>query len=179
MDLRKEISREHSRSQCLKIADYVGNKPARFKALVEVFLEGPYRVTQRAAWPLGICVERNQLLVIPYLHQILGAAKKPGVHDAVKRNTMRLLQYVNIPPRLHGKVLDLSFSFLQNKKEAVAVRVFSMTVINNLAKKRPELQRELLLILEDEFPVATAAFRSRAKYIIKDLMVKALVAEKE
>ena len=52
MDLKKAILKEHSRAQAAKIADYVGNNEARFKELVHVYLAGPYRITQRAAWPL-------------------------------------------------------------------------------------------------------------------------------
>ena len=168
MDLARTIGSEHSKSQCLKVADFVGNNPTRFKALIEVFFGGPYRLTQRAAWPMSICVERNPGLIIPHLNKLLSFATLPGAHDAVKRNTMRLLQFVEIPKRFHGKALDLAFAFLMNRKEAVAIRVFSMTVISNLTTDQPDLRRELCILLEDEMPFGTAAFRSRASKILRD-----------
>jgi hypothetical protein len=169
MDLQKEILREHSKAQALKIVRYVGTNPSRFAILVAVFLEGPYRVTQRAAWPLTICAEEHPPLIAPHLKKILAFVGKPGVHDAVKRNTMRLLQFVDIPRALQGAVADLCFLYLQNKTEAVAVRVFAMTVLGKIAKTNPELKHELMLLIEDGLPYGTAAFHSRAKKVMKEL----------
>jgi hypothetical protein len=169
MDLRQTILSGHNKSICHKVGDYVGSNPRRFKELLELFLGGPYRVTQRAAWPLGLCVERDPSLILPHLNTVLNFARKAGVHDSVKRNTVRLLQFVEVPARSKGKALQLAFEFLQNRKEAVAVRVFSMTVIFNLTRENPELKRELQIIIEDEMPYGTAAFRSRAIKVLKQL----------
>jgi hypothetical protein len=57
MDIKKVILKEHSKRQTAKVVSYIGKSPTRFKELVTLFLEGPYRLTQRAAWPLSYCVE--------------------------------------------------------------------------------------------------------------------------
>ncbi|HEY0655685.1 MAG TPA: hypothetical protein VGD65_21270 [Chryseosolibacter sp.] len=169
MDLQKEILKEHSKAQTQKIVKFIGSSPARFKELVTVFLAGPYRVTQRAAWPLAICVEHYPSLVKPHLSALLKHLDKPGIHDAVKRNTVRLLQHIEIPKRLHGKVADLCFRYLTDNKENIAVRVFSMTVLGRVAKDNPELQRELRLIIEDHLPFASPGYLSRARKVLKNL----------
>ncbi|HEX6890773.1 MAG TPA: hypothetical protein VF141_08770 [Chryseolinea sp.] len=161
MDFRVSLQKEHSKKQTIKIADYVGFNKARFKQLVEVYLAGPYRITQRAAWPLSLCVERHPELILPHLGRILKHLSRPGVHDAVKRNTVRLLQFIKIPPRYLGAVADLCFRYLSDRKEAIAVRVFSMTVLSNMVSIEPGLREELKLLIEDELPYASAAFRSR------------------
>lgn len=167
MDLRAAIAKENSKNQALKVADYVQDNVSRFKALVEVFIQGPYRLTQRAAWPLSICVERYPELAEPYYDQLLNFAVRPGVHAAVKRNVMRLLQFVDIPRRSQGKALKVAFAFLQDRKEPIAVRVFSMTVIERLSEDKPEILHELCLLLEDEMPFAGPAFRSRGMKILR------------
>jgi hypothetical protein len=169
MDLRKEISQEHSKAQAHKIADYVGSNAKRFEALIEVYLAGPYRVTQRAAWPLSLCVESHPSLIGPHLKKVLDYLKKPGIHDAVKRNTMRLLQFVTIPRRNHDQVVNLCFDYLLRKQEPVAVKAFAMTVLSKIVEDKPELQRELKIILEDQLPFASPAFRVRAVKIIREL----------
>jgi hypothetical protein len=169
MDIRKEILKEHSKTQTMKVVDYVGDSPHRFEALVSVFLLGPYRVTQRAAWPLAYCVERHPQLIGPHLKTILNHLKKPGIHDSVKRNTIRLLQFINIPKRLQGQVVDTCFQFLSSKKEPVAVRVFSMAVLVNIARHNPELNHELIVTIEDHLPFAKPAFTSRARKALKEL----------
>jgi hypothetical protein len=169
MDFRDRLQKEHSKDLTAKIADYVGLNRARFKELVEVYLAGPYRITQRAAWPLSLCVERHPGLILPHLGLILKFVRRPGVHDAVKRNTVRLLQFIEIPPRYVGAVADLCFGYLRDRKEAIAVRVFSMTVLSRLVSKEPGLGRELKLMIEDELPYASPAFRSRASRTLKEI----------
>lgn len=153
----------------LKVVDYVGNNPARFKVLVEVFLSGPYRTTQRAAWPLSYCAEREPALIVPHLGHILKHLKKPGIHDAVKRNTMRLLQFVAIPKRYQGQVADHCFAYLQNPKEPVAIRAFSMTVLAAIARHNPGLRQELAIIIEDQLPFGSPAFVSRGRKVLREI----------
>lgn len=169
MDLKSQILKEHSKANCQRIQKYVGNNKKRFADLVDVFLAGPYRVTQRAAWPISYCVEEYPQLITPHLRKILNFLKKPGIHVAVKRNTIRLLQFIDIPKKFQGQVAEICFQFLLDKKETVAVQAFSMTVLANLSMKIPELKNELLIIIEDRLPYATAGFRARARKTLKQL----------
>jgi len=169
MDFRDSLRKEHSKNQTTKIADYVGVSRTRFKELVEVYLAGPYRITQRAAWALSLCVERHPALILPHLGRILKHAARPGVHDAVKRNTVRLLQFIEIPPMHLGAVAELCFGYLNNRKEAIAVRVFSITVLSKLVSREPDLRGELKLLIVDELPYASPAFRSRGSRTLKEL----------
>ena len=169
MDFKEELLREHSRKQAQAIAAAVDGSPVGLLKLVEVYLQGPYRVTQRAAWPLSIVAERKPQMLKPHLSKLISFLRKPGIHDAVKRNTMRLLQFVDIPKKEHGRVADICFTYLTNKKEAVAVKVFAMTVMAKIADDEPELKRELKLIIEDQLPYASAAFHARARKILNSL----------
>jgi hypothetical protein len=169
MDIRRTLVQQHSKANANKIADYVGHNRPRFKQLVKVYLAGPYKITQRAAWPLSICVERYPHLAASHLGSLLSYLAVPGIHDAVKRNTLRLLQFVEIPARFHGKVIDICFKYLQGNQEPVAVKVFAMTVLGRLVKNLQELKRELRLTIEDLLPYASAGFVSRARKVIKEL----------
>ena len=169
MDIKAILVQGHTQSNTLKVVDYVGVNKSNFKKLITIYLEGPYRITQRAAWPLSVCVERHPSLIYPHLTQILNFLKKDNIHVAVKRNTVRLLQYIEIPKRLHSKVTNICLNFLLDRKEAIAVRVFSMTVLNNLSRIYPDLKNELKLIIEDELPYASAGFLSRAKHVLKEM----------
>ena len=169
MNLIKEILKKHSKSQKDKIVNYVNNDPKRFADLVAVFLAGPYRVTQRAAWPLSYCVENNPGLIKPHLKKIIDFLGKPGEHDAVKRNILRVLQFIPIPKSLQGKTVDLCLSFLTDGKQPVAIRVFAMTVLGNIAKENVDLKNEIIIIIEDQLPYGSAGFVSRGRKTLKQL----------
>src|SRR5690606_37555397 len=106
MDIASEIAKEHSKRNTLKVADYVGVSINKFKVLVDVFLGGPYRISQRSSWPLTICVERHPHLIKPHLTKLLKFLNKPHVHDGVKRNLLRLLQFIDIPKRHHSTLIN-------------------------------------------------------------------------
>ncbi len=169
MNLAEEILEMRSKKQKDKVAHYIGNDPKKFAQLVDIFLPGPYHVTQRAAWPVSYCIQKHPDLLPPHLKKMLTFAGKPGTPDAVKRNTMRLLQFVRVPKIHQGATADLCFKFLNNTTEPIAVRVFAMTVLANLAKEIPELKNELILIIEGQVPYASAGFLSRSGKVLKEL----------
>lgn len=169
MDIKKALLKGHSIFQARKIIDYVGDSSIRFKVLIELFLVESYRISQRAAWPLTYTIEAHPHLVSPYLTKVLKMLRKPDVPDAVKRNVMRFLQFIDIPPKHQGTVAQHCFTFLSDPKVAIAIRVFSITVLANIAKDKPDLRKELRIILEDEMPYGTAAFRSRARKTLNEI----------
>ena len=168
IDLKKEIFKEHSKLQTLKIVKYIGNSTQRFHDLIKVLVKGPYHVSQRAAWPLSVCIEHHPELILPHLSTVLKLLNRKDMHEAVKRNVVRLLQYVDIPKRYYGKVAGTCFELL-DPKEPIAVRASSMTVLANIAVHEPDLKKELRIVIEDQLPYASAGFRARARKILKSI----------
>jgi hypothetical protein len=91
------------------------------------------------------------------------------VPDAVKRNTLRLLQDRELPSEVLGVATDVGFKIMESRAEPIAVKVFAMTMLANICKKVPELKNELKLLIEDQMPYGSAGFRSRGKRILKIL----------
>jgi hypothetical protein len=168
MDIKKELLKEHSKRQTTKVVNYIGKNSSRFNSLIKIFLEGPHRVTQRAAWPLSCCVEAHPALIKPHLKPVLKMLDKQDAHVAVKRNILRFLQDIEIPKRLYGAVTERCFS-LMNPKEPIAVRVFAMTVLANIADEEPDLKKELRIVIEDQLPYASAGYLSRARRVLSGL----------
>lgn len=168
MDIKKAIVKEHSSRNTQSIVTYIGNNPGRFNVLVQIFLAGPYRVSQRASWPLSYCVEQHPELIKPHLGVILKVLDNETVHDAVRRNIVRLLQFIEIPKRYYGKVWSACYD-LMNPKQPVAIRAFSMTVLAAIAVKEPDLKNELILLIENQLPYASAGYLARARKVLKEL----------
>ena len=169
MDLKKLLAAEHSKKQTDRIVAYVGGDPQRFAALIKLFFEGEYRITQRAAWPLSYCVRYHPELVEPYYKRLLDNLERKDIHVAVVRNTVRLLQDVSIPKRWHGRVMSICFDFVADPETPIAVKAFALTILSNLSGDYPEIRSELKLLIEEQWENATPAFRSRAKKIMKGL----------
>lgn len=169
MKLRDQILKEHSKANCDIIVNWVGDSQQRFDELFDLFLNDEYRVVQRAGWPLSYAVSAHPKFIQKHFSRLLKNLQKPGLHNAVRRNTVRLLQDVTIPQKFQGQVMDLCFEYINSPTEAIAVKAFALTVLDNLSQQYPEIKPELRTIIEDRWDYETAAFRSRAKKILKKL----------
>jgi hypothetical protein len=167
VNLEEEVLREHSKRQALRIAGWINKDKRRLKKLIELFLNGKYRVTQRLAWVVSICAENHPELIGPHLKEMVKKMQQPGVHDAVRRNVVRILQDIDIPNDLLGTVATVCLEYLSSADAPIAVKVFSMSVLANIAQKEPDLRMELRLIIERQLPYAGAGFRSRARNVLK------------
>lgn len=168
MNIRSQLLREHSKANALSIVDFVGTDELRFGELLSLFLSDEYRVTQRAAHPLGLLFDRHPHLVQANIGTIIENLKN-DVHVAVKRNTVRMLQSMPIPEEYEGFVMQTCFDYLNSRDEPVAVKVFSMTILANLAVKYPDIKNELALIIEELMEFGTAGILSRGRKILKQL----------
>lgn len=168
MNLREEILGDLSIARYRKIVAYVGNDKKRFAELINLFLGSEYRVTERATWAITHCAEKYPSLILPHLKTIVPQLEKP-IPTAVKRNIIRVFQWIEIPENLQGRIAEICFRFLCSKDEAIAVKVFSMTVLHNLSKEHPDLKNELRIAIEEQMPYASAGFKSRGKKILKAL----------
>jgi hypothetical protein len=168
VQLREEILKEHSKKQSQKIADWVLADKQRFGELLQLFLYDEQSVVRRAAWILSLVNDQEPELVSPHLDKIIDRMTGEGVHVAVKRNVVRILQHTAIPEHLHGVVMTICFELLADPKEAIAVQCCSMSVLDNLSKHYPDIRQELLSIIEDRLQhEASAGFVSRAIKVMK------------
>lgn len=65
--------------------------------------------------------------------------------------------------------MDICFNYLESPTEALAVKVFSLSVLGNLAKLYPGIIPELKLIIEEQLPNQSAGYKSRAKKVLKQI----------
>lgn len=169
LNLRETILEEHSRSQANKIIRWVGNDKKRFAELVHLFTADEYRVVQRAGWPLSDIVIAHPELIKPYLGKFVKLLSKKGMHDAVIRNVLRIMQFIELPAKYHGEVVNACFEFLLKHEYPIAYKALAMTVLLNITKHEPELKRELKIVIEEMMKEGSPAIRARGKNVLKEL----------
>ncbi len=166
MDIRASLLADRSKENILKIAEYVGEDQERFDELMQLFLKDTVIVTQRSSWIINHCFDQYPHLVEPHLETFWKNLLQPQ-NNAVKRNTLRIFQDYPIPKKLQGIAASLCFDFLADPNEAIAVRVFSMSVIFNIGQSEPDLLPELALLIEEILPHGSMGLRSRGSKILK------------
>lgn len=148
MDIRAQLLKEHSRQNAETIAAYVGGDADRFAVLMRLVLHDDWLVGQRAAYSMALVCERQPHLATPYVERLLHTLDAP-VHQAVQRNSIRTLQFCELPEPLHGRITEAMFARVGNPKAPLAQRAFAITVALRMAAAYPELQPELRLLLEN------------------------------
>lgn len=171
--LRNEILNEHTKTNTAAIVAWIGTDVNRVKALMELYFGKEYKVIQRSSWIVGGIAETNPSLIGPYLPDMLQRISDDSLPIAVKRHSLRSLQFVSIPEALEGYVLDTCFRFLEDPKEANAVQVFALSIVEQLTYKYPEIIPEFELIITTNIENgASPAFISRAKKALMRLQKK-------
>lgn len=169
MDLRQQLFAENSRANCDKIVAWIGDRQDRFDALFDIFCCDEYRLSQRAAWPVSYAVEAHPELIKKQFKRLVDNLEKQGIHGAVRRNSVRVLQEIEVPKRHHGRVMNACFAFIADPQEAAAVKAFAIRVLENLADQYPDIIPELTTTLEELYPNESPSFRSRAKAFFKKM----------
>lgn len=167
MNLEEQILSAHSKANTDLIVNHIGDDPDKFANLMALFFRGSYRLTQRTAWAVSGCVHHHPQLIYPHLRQFIDKLEDQDIHDGVKRNSLKVLEAIDVPLAYYGKLISLCFNFLENKKEPVAVKVFAMSILFKLTRNEADLQRELRVLIEDQLPYASAGFKSRGSKILK------------
>ncbi len=169
MKIREEILKEHSKKQTLKVAHFIGADKERFAEIMQLFFSNEPLVSQRIAAVVSACFDRQPSIILPYLKAMIKNLANPALHDAVKRNTVRVLQFVTLPVELQGEAFYHCMHLLMRADEAIAIKVFSMTVLFNICVVEPDLRNELKQVIETQLPYGSAGFKSRAKKVLKRL----------
>jgi len=169
MDIRAHLHQGTSRNTADAIADHVGSDPRRFKELMRCMLDDDRRTGQLASHAATIVCDRHPELVAPYVARLLGTLGSP-VHEAVQRNSIRMMQTCPLPKNLHGRITEAMFERIADPGASIAQRAFAITVAMRMVQLYPELKQEMTLLLEDALRVDPGpAVRSRAGKALKVL----------
>lgn len=170
MNLSDALRAEHSKAQALRIATFVGQSTKRFSNLVSIVTGDDLKLSQRAAWAITCCAEANPKTVQPFLGKLLQNLSRTDLHDAVKRNTMKVVAGVDLPDEIAGLAADTAFRILSSPEESIAARAHSMTILERLCLREPLLADELQLTIENQLPYESSpGFHSKARRVLKTL----------
>ncbi|ADR21680.1 hypothetical protein MATR_06880 [Marivirga tractuosa] len=171
MDLRTKLKTRISKEGIENLIQTVNNDRISIEEIIDLLKN---RETQfQASWLMTHLVEKTPSILnhthISQLAKIIENTKLEGL----ERNIWRILNFVEIPPKLHEGLINLAFEKLEDHKTAVAIQVFSMSVLEKLLVNKMELQLALKAVLELKMErQPTPGLRSRATKIINKINSK-------
>jgi hypothetical protein len=163
------VPKDFSAAQKRRAVTHIGKDQNRFDVAIAEFFKGPYRYNQKVAGALFDVLRKHPYMLAPHIKRFLLQLDKPGNYPAMTRNILRLLQVADIPVRFQGRAVNSAMRIMKDPEELVAAKVFGMTLLANIAASHPELKNEVRVVIESQYPYGTAAFRSRARKVLKSL----------
>lgn len=151
------------------VAD-IGQDQDRFKEMLELTLLDRYPLSMRAARIIALCTEKCPFLInshLPLLLEKLPALKVEGV----RRGLLKILaeNQLNLNEEQTGLLTDMAFTWLEDTREAIAIRYYSMEIILQVCRLYPELKKELYFILKGLVNESSPGISSKSKAILKEL----------
>lgn len=169
MNIKEALMSGKSGFMATAVYQYVVNNPSSFKQLMECFFSHDMRLSQRSVIPVGKIADKHSKMLEPYMKRMLIAQEKP-YNTAIRRNVIRTIMLMDLPEKYRGQVFDVCIQYINDVKEAIAVRAFAIAICGDMCKYYPELKDELIEILELHENYGSPGFRSQAKKVKKELL---------
>jgi len=146
----------------------VGHSQERFDELYTLMLSEKEPMAWRIAWVLDYCDENSPGLAQKHIKELV-ASLGSFVSQGMLRSCLRMISRYKLDEDDQGIVADLCFDWLHKENVPVAIKVYSMQILADLAMEYPELKQELILLIEDHMDLNSAGFKSRGARILKKL----------
>jgi uncharacterized protein (UPF0147 family) len=169
MSIRKQLQKEFSKMNSVKVSLMVGANEDLFAELIDCLLEKDAEIARRAAWAISFCLKKNPFLFDQHVSVFIDIMNNKTCHVAVKRAATQALQFMEIPEEMEGLAYDYGINILYDPDEGIAVKAYVLQMLQNIVLKYPELKQELIQLVEDRMPFESPAFKSRGKKLLKIL----------
>ena len=167
--MRELLAKKSSRVNSYQVVALVANNPERFKELVEIIVSNESPYCEKASWAMNHCYEEGTDFFDNYYKELTAILPDDTYSDSVKRNIVRILQFKEIPEKYQASVIDSCFYLVNKKDTAIAVKAFSLGVLENMVKLYPELKNELIASIENLLPTASSGIKNRCGHILRRL----------
>ena len=171
----------HSREKRLYYADLVLSHPDLIPKLLEILFMVDDKISPRAGWVLEFMCSDKIETIIPFLdvftthiHKVhLDSAVRPvakicellakSYTDKIDNTIKKALNETH-----KERIIETCFDYMIND-EKVAAKAYGMTTLFMLGKGYDWVHPELELILKQDFQSQSAAYKARARQILKKL----------
>ena len=171
----------HSSEKRQYYANLVLNEPKLIPQLLDILSMTTDKVSPRAAWVLEFMCKENLEAFIPYLNDFLPKISLLKLDSAI-RPAAKICEYITDAyfgkdehlikqklTQIHKEtIIEACFDWMITEQK-VAVKAYAMRILFLFGKSYDWIHPELKIILEKDFNQQSAAFKARAKHILKKI----------
>ena len=166
----EEILFDSSRAAADMAVDIIRQKPEMFDDAYRMCMAQEGKMAMRAARVVQLIAEEYPALFDPYFEDLVH--RLPSLsHSSVKRSMMKILSFYDYGDNeeLHGIIIDTSFRWMNDFDEEIAVRAYSILVLQRFTKIYPEISGELIAALQILIENAKETLSKYAGRVLKEI----------
>lgn len=181
-ELYRELNHVDATRDCrTKYANLVVDNPHLFKPLLDIVFMVDDKLSSRAAWIFEFVCTKDLNFIRPHLEEFTSSMSKvhldSSVRPVAKVTEMIVTNYYEkktsaikdvLSHQQRERIVEACFDWLI-QEEKVAVKVYSMSSLWLLGNEFDWIHDELRLILQRAYTNQTAAYKARAKHVLKKL----------
>ena len=155
------------------IRDYVFQNPNKLQFLMEIALNENDKIHVKACWSLELIFELKLALILPFLEDFISKMTNYKNDSAIRPVSKICLflsksKTIKLTENQENKIIENCLDWLiQDKK--VASKAYSMRALYHFSKKYTWIKDELKMILSQDYPNHSSAYKAAAKDILKKL----------
>jgi hypothetical protein len=153
-----------------RAAILVGENPEHFKTMLDFALLDKPKFAMRAMRVINLVTDKNPILLEPFIPEI---AKSLSNYRTIglKRGIAKIFseQDYDYDEDTAGHLVHICFNWLNDPAEAIALKIYSMTILYMISNAYPGIKPELISSIENEIPKNSAAVVSRGKKLLRKL----------
>jgi hypothetical protein len=123
--------------------------PGEFAELVQLALADKQPYSWRAAWLIWSIMEPNDERISPYIDKMIDILLFRK--DGQARDLLMVLQKMDIPEEVEGKLFDISITLWEQIGKQPSVRLNAFKTILKIMRKYPELASEIEYLVQPHF----------------------------
>ena len=115
--------------------------------------------------------KNNDLVIIEYYHVIIPEILdllETSQNQSILRNWLRILNMLTVSEEFDGRIVDITFNFIQNPQNKVALQAFSMPLLSKVVQRHIDLLPEVLNLIELHKEGKSNAYLSASRTLKKN-----------
>ncbi len=128
---------------------FIKSHPEFVDTAIKLALKNKQPYSWRAAWLLWSCIEKNDKRIFPYISMIIESIKDKK--DGHQRELLKILYIMELEEDHEGFLFDFCVGIWEKTNSSPSVRFNALLMIIRIAKKYPELYKEISLLLQEPY----------------------------
>jgi len=169
MDIEKALLRPKHllKEDTERIAKAAAGAEKSFQDLLQLLCSENLTLSKRAAWCFSLAAGLRPDWTDQYQPALVELLSVKNPHDALLRNVLRVLRDCRLQEAVLDKLAYYCFEFVQDPKQAIAIRAFALHILGQIGCSVPEIRPEVKAIIAYYFEQGAPGLVSAGKAVLK------------